>query len=211
MNRSDESATAPLGLGFILACAMLFIGGQALGEQPVLANEKLLDVVAKANRGNRNELRAMLHAFKRPGAVQVSKDALPELVRVLKEDDAELQLLAAHGLYALKSPQTKDALVQFLGKKDFRKLEKRAHAGEISERSYESQLRASSLAVMTLGEIGDKSVIPLLQSLRGFKDLKFEWGGGPVEQALAKLGSEGLNTLYSIGPDADDEKINKAS
>lgn len=198
----------PTGL-FLLALGGWILADVSLvnGQKPTLTRDVLLQATEKAKSGDRRELLAIRRGLERRESITVPSNLLHDFLTNLKEDDPELQLLGAQGLYVLKSPESKDGLVEYLKNKDFRQLEEKVSNRRIDERSYDYIMRASSLVVLTLGEVGDKSLIPLLESLRGVKDLKFEFGGGPVHDALAKLGAEGIQSLSALGPDADEQEV----
>jgi HEAT repeat protein len=183
------------------------------GEDPNSIREKLHQAVENAKKDVRkeSELLEIIDALGTDEGLPVSKELLPDFVSFLKEKDPRLQVLGTKGLYLLKSPDSKEALTEYLKGKDFAKLEKRVYSGEVDERQAEWEVRASSSAILSIGEIGDKSAIPLLESFRWFKELQFEWGGGPVERALAKLGPEGIRSLSNLGPKADYSQILKAT
>ena len=190
------------------------------GEDPNLTREKLRQdpnlirgilrrAVENAKKDVRkeSELLRIIEALGTDKGLPVSRELLPDFISFLKEKDPYLQVLGAHGLYVLKSPKSKEALTEYLKGKDFAELATKVRAGQ----PYTAwEIRAAMVAILTLGEIGDKSAIPLLESLRGAK-LQFEWGGGPVERALAKLGPEGIRSLSNLGPKADYSQISKAT
>ncbi len=173
------------------------------GGVPTVTREKLLEAVRNAKQGNREDLAKVEQAMQRPGPLRVPKDLLPDFVALLHDEDPKVQCVGAVGLRILKDRTSLAALVQYLKRKDFRGLDKLVRAGKIDERRYDDEMQASSMAILALGEIGDKSVIPLLASLRSVKDLKFEFGGGPVQAALAKLGDDGVESLSQLGLAAD--------
>ena len=173
-----------------------------------LTSRRLEDVRAEAHGGNRNSVAKLIRKLQRFEPKSVDRDALPVLKGFLEDDDADLQLVGAMGLYTVKDPSTKPAIVNFLEKKDFKELEKKAIRGEIGEREYESYVKAATYAILTLGHIGDRDVVPLLKSLRDVEDLKFEMGGGPAHQALAQLGA--VDTLTDVPVEADHREVSKA-
>lgn len=204
----------------ILAFAICIVFGTVVsvtignpGEDPNPVSDKLRQAVDTAKKDVRkeSELLEIFEALGTDKGLPVSKELLPDFVSFLKEKDPRFQALGAKGLYLLKSPDSKKALSEYLKGRDFAKLEKMVSTGEVDERQAEWEVRASSLAILAIGEIGDKSAIPLLESLRGVKELHFEFGGGPVEQALGKLGAEGIRSLSNLGPTAPHSQISKAA
>ncbi|MHC4659286.1 MAG: HEAT repeat domain-containing protein [Planctomycetota bacterium] len=174
-----------------------------------LIREKLLQAVENAKRGDRRELDMMIEFVPRDKGVNITKKMLSEFISFLNEKDTQVQLLGTHGLYILKSPESKQVLSEYLKGKDFAKLEEMVSTGIIDRRYARWEVQASSLAIMTLGKLGDKSVIPLLESIRQKANLEFEWGFSPVEEALAELGA--VEILSNIPPDADERQIRRAS
>jgi len=179
------------------------------GEDPNSVRDKLRQAVENAKKDVRkeSELLRIIEALGTDKGLPVSRELLPDFISFLKEKDPYLQVLGAHGLYVLKSPKSKEALTEYLKGKDFAELATNFHAGQ----PYSAwELRAAMVAILVLGDIGDKSAIPLLESLRGVKELH-EWGVDPVERALAKLGPEGIRSLCNLGPKADYSQISKAT
>ncbi|MBA7697219.1 hypothetical protein ES703_105879 [subsurface metagenome] len=175
-----------------------------------LIREKLLQAVENAKRGDRKELDMMIEFVPRDKGVNITKKMLSEFISFLNEKDAQVQLLGTHGLYILKSPESKQVLSEYLKGKDFAKLEERATTGTLDERhAARWEFRASVAAIMTLGKLGDKSVIPLLESIRQKTNLELEWGFSPVEEALAELGA--VEILSNIPPEADERQIRRAA
>ncbi len=177
----------------------------ALDSKDMAIRDKLLRAVENARKGNSSNLDEIIDNI----GQYALKEFLPDFISFLEEDDAQVQLLGAVALYHLKDKESKDAVYQYVQGKDFKQLEKMVYAQDINERDYTQQMLASSIAIMTLGDIGDESVIPLLKSLKGIEDLKLEFGGGPVELALAKLGA--VESLSDVRPDADHRSISRAA
>lgn len=177
-------------------------------DKEKLIREKLLQAVESAKRGDTGELTLIIDAL---GRVDVSQELLSDFVSFLQDGNPQIQLLGTHGLYLLKSPESKQVLSEYLKGKDFAKLKERATTGAFDERrAARWEFRASLVVIAALGEIGDESAIPLLESLREVKVLQFELeGGAPVEQALAKLGA--VESLLNIPPDADDRRIHNTA
>jgi hypothetical protein len=112
------------------------------------------------------------------------------------------------GLYKSKNAKAKKALFEYLKAKDFHKLEEQIEKKQVNPYQSGGEIYASIAAISALGLSGDKSYIPLLESLQGVHLLQLE-GGYPVESALAYLGS--VDSLTNIPPDAGEEKIDRAS
>jgi len=179
------------------------------GEDPNSIREKLHQAVENAKKDVRkeSELLEIIDALGTDEGLPVSKELLPDFVSFLKEKDPRLQVLGTKGLYVLKSPKSKEALTKYLKGKDFAKLATKVRTGQPCSAW---EIRAAMVSILVLGEIGDKSAIPLLESLRGVKELH-EWGVDPVERALAKLGPEGIRSLCNLGPKTDYDQILKAT
>ena len=174
-----------------------------------LTGEMISAIIQKAKQGDHSELVKLLHALEKSGHLTVSKDAAPLLTSLLREEASKIQLVATKALYLLGAPSTGTAIVAYLEGKDFGKLEEQANRGEISEREYGEQIKAATYAILTLGQLGDKSVVPLLKSLCDVEDLKFEFGGGPAQQALAELGA--VEPLVKVPDSADHREKEKAA
>ncbi len=181
--------------------------GQAVESTKArLTREKLRQAVRNAKGGDRNELDASIESVARGRYVEVTEELLPDFVSFLQDEDPQVQLLGAQSLYALKSPESTETLSTYLRGKDFAKLKEMADTGGLDARHaarWEGQ--ASVIAILALGEIGDKSAIPLLESLKEVKELH---DGAPVERALAKLGA--IESLSNVPPGADNKRIWRA-
>jgi HEAT repeat protein len=156
--------------------------------------------VAEARQGKRAKLGELIES---PQA-EFPRSVMPALITLLEDDDAQVQLFATRGLGIMKRPESKDALMRYLRNKDFGKLEKLLSEHELDEQQYGWHIMAATLAVMALGEVGDESAIPLLESLRDIKDLT---KGNPVEHALVKLGGGQSNGVYRLRPNAKNSEI----
>jgi HEAT repeat protein len=164
--------------------------------------------VEGAKKGNR----AKLGQITESGNALFAEELLPDMIVLLKEKDAQIQLVAVQGLYVIRNPKSKDALVAYLQGKDYAKLEKSLIKGELDRNQYLWEIQSAVCAILTLGEVGDKSVIPLLESLRSVKELRhFEGMGAPVEVALAKLGIDGIESIRKVGPNEDGNEITRAA
>lgn len=168
-------------------------------EGRTLTKEVFKQAVEKAEKGDLQEIGKISKAIGMLKKKDLPSELLPSFISFLQHENTEVQLLGTSGLFVLKDTQSMESLKAYLKKKDFKNLEKKLISHEISERSYGSEIRAASLAILTLGEIGDRSVVPLLESLKTVKDLKFEFGGSPVFEALAKLDFGDVASLNSLG------------
>jgi len=180
---------------------------ERLRQDPNLIRGILHRAVENAKKGDRKEIHSVIQSIGKPYDIYTSDKLLPDYISFLNDKDGEVQVLGATRLCSLKSPKSVDALVKYLQSKDFGKMEKMISAGEITEQDRLCYLWAAPMAIMALGEIGDKSVIPFLESLRSI-DFHLEWGWGPVEKALAKLGA--LKSLSSVPAGVDDRQIGRA-
>ena len=183
--------------------------GESLSkEQVVLRPPKTAlrqRMIKAVEEGNRSAIDEIIDDIDR----YAQKEFLSDFISFLKEDNSQVQLLGALALYRIKDERSKEAVIAYLSVRDYKGLEEMAYSGAINDRDYTWQMQASSLLILTLGEIGGEATIPLLESLRGIKDLKLEFGGGPVELALAKLGA--VKSLSDVGSDADHRSIARAS
>lgn len=186
-------------------CASTLVAGPKV--HPV-SKEVLLQAVDSAKKGDR----AKLHEIANSEYSKFSEELLPDLIGMLNEKDAQIQLIATRGLNVIKSKKSKDALVDYLKGKDYVKLEKSLRKGELAPDQYLWQIQSAVQTIMALGEIGDKSVIPLLESLRNIKDIhNLEGAGSPVESALVNLGADGFKSLGKLGKNADGKEISRAA
>lgn len=197
--------------GMLLICIVLFLGMISRAETvPTVSKSQLLQAVENAKEENRTELDEAILAIRKKNT-DISEELLPDFISFLKEKDPQVQLLGAEGLYRLKKSQSVPALTEYLKSRDIVGLEKAFDTGEVGAQEGKWIAKGFSAAILALGEIGDKSVIPLLESMRGATTLQFEFGGGPVEKALSQLGAEGVRSLSRIGPNVRyDAKVMKA-
>jgi len=165
-----------------------------------VTSEIIQQAVTEAKQGHRAKLRELIES---PQA-EFPRSLMPALLTLLEDSDGQVQLLAVRGLGIMKRPESKQALMKYLRNKDFKKLERLLSKHELDEQQYGWHMMAATFAVMALGEVGDESAIPLLESLRGVKDLT---KGNPVEHALVKLGGGQTNGVYKLRPGAKDSEI----
>lgn len=194
---------------YIVLCLSVFSSTLWAGTIAIkVSKEFLLQAVEGAKKGDRAKLSQITDSEN----TLFTAELLPYLLVLLKEKDAQVQLVAVQGMYVIKSPKSKDALVAYLQGKDYVKLEKGLIKGELDRNQYLWQIQSAVCAILTLGEVGDKSVITLLESLRSVKEFRhFEGMGAPVEVALAKLGIDGIKSVSNIGPNADGNEITRAA
>lgn len=197
----------------VIATALLLLCWSNIGisgtdsRASALSRTGILAAVQKVRNdpNDREDLQRVIDSFDGHKPVPVSRDLLADFTSFLNDDDSQVQLVGARGLYELKDPKSVEALSDFLRGKDFVVLKKKAYAGELDSRHYKWEIKASIEAILALGKIGDDSVVPLLESLRTTTEFQLEWGGGPVEKALAELGS--IKSLWSISQNARDKEI----
>lgn len=218
MNTKIKFGKSSLVICLLLGLVVLLATIVMSAVKPKLPREWMLKVIENAKKGNRQELDGIIRSIDksiemaRARDVSVTKELLPEFISYLKDKDAQVQLLGVRALYAIRSPEGTKALLTYLKKKNFRELHKKIEKKPIKQTDliqYFYEIQASVTAIMALGESGDKSAIPLLESLQGTKDLGLEMISNPVERALAQLGA--YESLLNIPPNADKKKIMSAS
>jgi hypothetical protein len=166
--------------------------GPESNRKIVLTREMLLQAVTAARKGDRLPLQTMQRAFERSDRFVIPKDLLPVYVDLLKEEDPRVQRLGISGIVYFKATQSQAALVDYLKANNPRRLQKRFENAtkdeqEKNDRDYSERMLNAAIAVWALGEIGDASVIPLLESLRGIKDMQMEWVGNPVDKSIQRI------------------------
>jgi HEAT repeat protein len=178
-------------------------GGSPSVGKSRLTREVIREVVKKAKGNQPGELMALADSIGKEKDIQTRSDLLPEFEALLTDTQPEAQYLGARGLFALKNPQSRQVLSDFLkGKEKALRASNKFSRTPSAEQSISFwEVRASIFAVKALGEIGDRSVIPLLESLQGIRALQVEWGGWPVQEALVKLGSFKSLTCLKAGED----------
>jgi len=179
--------------------------------KPELTRETLHQACEKAKKDGPNELMALASSIEKQMDIRTRTDLRPDFEALLADKQPEAQYLGARGLSALKDPQSKEALFSFLkGKEKDLRATKEMRGLRTAEPGISAwEMRASAYAVKALGEVGDKSVIPLLESLQGIGVIQVESGGWPVEEALVKLGS--LRSLTRLRNGDDPAKITPAA
>lgn len=196
--------------------AVVFLGLIVIGiagyreqtQEIAVFRADLLKAVSDAEKNDRRSLESFIERL-------VEEPALPQsmhedFIQLLVHNDSQVQLLGAIGLYKVNSRKSKECIQDFIKCKDFEELDKAAESGVLSERQYQEHINATIYAVKTLAEIGDENSIPLLMSLLNVPDLKYmHQGGGPVEEALAKLGA--AESLSKIGVDASPVEVERAT
>ena len=90
----------------------------------------------------------------------------------------------------LKDRQSQTFLVQYIKRVSPGRLEKKWGDDPDHEPEYSHLILNTGVAVQLLGEIGDSSILPFLESLEGVEDLKkLEWSGDIVAVAIEKVKS----------------------
>jgi HEAT repeat protein len=171
--------------------------------------QALKQAVAQAKKGNRSDISSAIQYIEKSSKSFISDELIPDYISYLKDPNGQVQWLGAMGLYRINNPKATKELSNFLKGKNFKKLQ--TMADEKSRKDFtqiSGEIYASIAAISALGLSGDKSYIPLLESLQGVRILQME-GGSPVEGALAYLGA--VDSLTNIPPDAEPEKIDRAS
>ena len=128
-------------------------------------------------------------------------NAVNDFIALLDSSEPQVRFLGAIGLRKLANPASKDALVAFLKRMDFTHTEGRYTKTPIN---YMYDLQSMGLAILTLGDVGDKSVIRTLKSLENVDGL-----GEPVMRALVELGA--IDSLSKIPESAEPGKKNAAA
>jgi HEAT repeat protein len=212
MNTKIKLGIIALGVCIVGMVVYYFIPKGRVDSNTIALRQTLLQAVAEAKKGNRDILLQIISAIGKGDKRYISEVLLPDYISFLKDSDGQVQWLAATGLYKSKSPKGTKPLFEYLKAKDIRNLAEKAKKGQVDEYQYGCGIYASVNAILALGESGDKSVIPLLESLQGIQELQMEWGPGPVEKALAQLGSfKSLSNIPPRSPGADDTKIMRAA
>ncbi len=190
------------GLMLVFGCLVTVMGCQADdGERWEVTRQMVEEAMAEARQGNRRKLKELVE---RGEKAKFPQSLFSVLVRLLEDPDPLVQCLGTRGLCLLKRRESRGPLTRYLQQKDFRLWEQQVQTGKISEEDYTWHVMAGVFAVMALGEVGDESTIPLLESLRGIKDLE---KGNAVEHALVKLGGGLANGAYRLRPNAKQSEI----
>jgi HEAT repeat protein len=215
MNTKLKFAIPVLALCVVASVVIWLVerdGDKSDAESKAL-RQTLRQAVKSAKAGDRRELEAIIKALVKGERTYVSEKLLPEYTTYLKDEDGQVQWLGAQGLYTVKSPKSNKALCEYLGSRDYRistaERLPETERKKINPQQLMWQMVAWSVAIKTLGEVGDKSAIPLLESIREKANIQLEWGGNPIEEALAQLGS--VKSLSVIPKGADDIKIGRAA
>lgn len=176
-----------------------------------LTREAIRQAVEKARDKNPGELMALADSIGREKDIRTRSDLLPDFEALLADEQPEAHYLGARGLFALKDPHSVRVLSEFLKSKaeGLRACNKPQLAPRYELPLLIWDVYASIFAVTALGEIGDRSVIPLLESLQGIRVIQLEWGGGTVEEALVQLGS--FKSLTRLKTGDDRSKIEQAA
>ena len=197
-----------------ICCVFANTGAFAAATDDVIseARAKLRQAVEKARNGSMGELSSIAESVRRKDSPFSKGEFQPEFLSLLKDQNGCVQLYAVQSLMMFRNVATRDALCEYLRNRDFAKL--RALTEGTPARTDEAgysifECMAVSWAVLTLAEIGDRSVIPLLSDLRDDVTWDAEWVGRPVERALGKLGA--VRVLANTPPNAGQRQIEEAS
>jgi HEAT repeat protein len=201
-----------LKLGIFVLVTYFAIGLAAYGQvEPNTAQVKqaLKQAVAQAKKGDRRDISSAIQYIEKNFKGFTSEELVPDYISYLKDPNGQVQWLGAMGLYRINNPKATKELANYLKGKNFKKLQSMAdEKGRKDFTQISGEVYASIAAISALGLSGDKSYIPLLESLQGFSILQLE-GGSPVDGALAYLGV--VDSLANIPPDAEEAKIERAS
>jgi HEAT repeat protein len=211
MNRRKTILFGIIALGVCIAAGItvyFFVPKGRLDAKTLAIRQTLYQAVSDLKNGKRENIVSLLNAISSDNAY-ASEALLPDYISFLKDSDGQVQWLGAAGLYKVKNTKATKLLFGYLKEKDLRNLEEQVQKGKLEVMQYMGQIQASIMAIMAIGESGDKSAIPLLESLRGIKGLQMEHGPDPVEKALAQLGS--VKSLSNIPPGTDSITVSRAS
>ena len=186
----------------------------SLGEDPNSIRQRLRQAVENAKKSEEKDkfkelkFKNIFEALGADKGLPVYRELLPDFVSFLKEKDPRLQAIGAKGLYLLRSPDSKEALFEYLKGKDFARMKEMVLANKMDPEQGAWLGLALCAAIKTVGNLGDKSAIPLLETIRQKADLELIWGYSPVEEALAELGA--VKILSSLPAGADEGQIRRA-
>ena len=172
-----------------IAGAILVLGsGIALAEERLhLTAERVTEAVSKAKTGKTELMDEIERALAHSKDIEVPKGLLPLFTSLLKEPSSRIQRFGIAGMTHFKDRKSQADLVEFIEKTDPQKLEKQWGNDPQREPEYSRIMLNVALAVCLLGEVGDQSVLPVLDSLRGIKDLQLEWKGAVVVPAIDSI------------------------
>jgi HEAT repeat protein len=203
-----------LGIGAFCICVAIwivinnFVSKEKIDTNTLALRQTLQQAVSDAKKGKRDTIFSLINAIARDKAY-TSEYLMPDYISFLKDSDGQVQWFGAMGLYKVKNSKGTKALFEYLKAKDIRNFVEMGKNGQVDEYQYGCGIYASVNAILALGESGDKSTIPLLESLRGIKDLQMEHGPDPVEKALVQLGS--VKSLSNIPPGTDSITVMRAA
>jgi HEAT repeat protein len=199
-----------IAFGICIAVGLIAysIPQERLDPNTLALRQTLRQAVAQVKKGDKKQILLMLHALESNPDMFVSEKLLPDYIFFLNDSNGEVQYLGAMGLYRSKNSKATKILSEYLKAKDFHKLDEQIEKRVVDPYKSDGELYASFAAISALGLSGDKSYIPLLESLQGVPLLELE-GGYPVESALAGLGA--VDSLTNIPQSADKKKINRAA
>jgi len=174
-------------------------------DKPPLTAESVQDAVAQAKTGETKLLSKIEHAVGSGKGIEIPYGLLPVFHSLLQDEGTEIQRLGLVGISHFKERQSQSALIQYVKRVDPGRLEKEWGDDPGREPEYSHLLLNAGLAVQLLGEIGDPSILPLLESLRGVQDLKkLEWAGDIVAAAIEQVQSR---MTQSEGSEEEDQRI----
>jgi HEAT repeat protein len=201
------------GLCIIAGLVVFFISRKNnLDPATLSAQQTLREAVRLAKQGNRDKISQLISALERGEKIFISEKLLPEYNSFLKNRDSQVQLLGTYGLRAISSPKSKKPLINYLESMDSKIFKHKPSDNSVSAdesfvQKYMWSWQAVGLSAETLGKVGDKSAIPVLESFKDFPQYE-SWN--PVKDALAKLGS--VESFTNITPESSiSEKATAAS
>ena len=208
MNIEVKYEKPRLAIYFLLGLVVLPITIVRSAEKLKSAREQVLQAVEDAKKGNMGQISLVIQVIGKGDKKYISEDLLSDYFSFLKDKNGKVQQLGAIGLCRIRTPKATKALFEYLKAKDLHKLDKSLEKGNVDFDQAAGEVYASVIAISALAVSGDKSAIPLLQSLQSIRCLDLE-GSYPVEVALARLGA--IDSLTNIPPNADKKKISRAS
>jgi hypothetical protein len=161
--------------------------------------------VTMARNGDAKRLGDMEHMLNQlKEKVLIPKELLPVYTELLKDQDIQIQRLGLYGIAFFHDPQSQVVLIDYIKAMNPRELEDRYERStkadrEKNNREYSDNMINASIAVCVLGEVGDPSVIPFLESLRGIRDLKMEWMDSVVGKSQERMKARGAtNNTHKV-------------
>ncbi len=195
----------------ILAAVDAFAGTGQDDRMPQ-ARAELLQAVEEARNGEMAKLYSIVESMRGKDSPFAEDEFQADYLSLLKDGNGYVQFCAVQCLIWFQNAATRDALCEYLKTRDFAKLKavtRGRPAATKEARQSVFECMAVSHAVLALGEIGDESVVPLLNGLRDDVTWDAEWVGRPVEHAMAKLGA--IRVLASTSLGAEQRQIEAAA